>query len=1812
MDPVGEGDKIDTDFDQLPGYRESQFTVNDPIYSIQTGVKTLLPRKGTYIDENNQPQIIDLEYTTTAEVSAYTTLEKIDQDTYITIDPTSRVNSVPIIAKYGAYKMDIVLEVVQTNTYIINYSRPDYDSWSLRVTASDSNKDYDFADAKDVTTSGIAFKQFEHVTQEDVISITARNATNNQTAAQHVEMPLNSTTREIWIIDGESPLIFFDATDINITSPEVSGTDVTFRIASDAVIVYLTGSFNDWKIYSDTDDKSPYALLDADQNGLWEGTFSLPYGIHEYQFQIDQFGAFDGVQNDLLVTDPYNPNLSANQQRSIVVVQPPTPITSPEITSNSVTFRYYAPDATEVSVKGSFNNWNNMAMSPSAADVWEATIALPVGKHEYKFVVDGEEITDPFNLTKSSDESNSVVIVDSAIPIISSEVRGRTATFRYYAPDATTVAVAGSWAPTANEMTKSPDGIWELSLDLDPGKYTYKFQVDNNEVPDPFNSAGEVNIADVLSPVINGKSALFKYYAPHAKTVTVSSTFNGWSKLDDPLTDADADGIWEGTVTDISELKHKYKFVVDGDSLRDPANDQMTDQGNSILNMIYAISPEVAETDVTLRYYAPDAKEVSVEIATASMKRPLTKTENGVWQETLTLTPGDYEYKFIVDGKRVTDPYNSAPLSYTGNSVFVIEAPVEVVSPVVAGKTATFSYYNPTATDVYVVGDFNNWLKTDEMKMTKDSDDVWKITLDLEAGEHQYQFDVDGVLVADSANGEPTIDGNSVVSIADITSPIISGTTATFSYYAPDAQTVSATGSFNNWAAATMTKDTAGVWTVTVKDVATKKHEYNFMVDGQTITDPYNDQPLANGNSTFDVVAVTSPAVAGKTATFRYYAPTAEAVFVAGDFNEWSDTANSMTKSPDGIWEAAIDLKAGEHEYAFMVDGVEFRDPANEEISYNEKSLIYVADVESPSVTGHKVTFRYYAPDAQTVTVASDFNAWSDTANPMSDDDKDGIWEMEIDLKSGIYEYLFVVDGNRVNDPANSATAENGNNTVTIIINVAVESPEVRGKTVTFRYHHPYAKTVTVKGAFNNWSEEAMIKNDDDIWEIAFDLEAGDYEYSFVVDDQEILDPENDDQLSYDGKNLVHIADVKSPEIVENAVTFRYYAPTAEAVSVLGSWTITATKMTKSTNGIWEIMENLPAGTYDYKFVVDSKSVTDPSNPTVDANGNSVVKIVPAVVVKSPEVVGNKATFRYYAPEAKAVSVLGSWNADVNTMVKSADGIWEITVDLTTGTYAYKFIVDNNFVTDPSNPNIDANGNSVVTIAPEIVSPEVAGTKATFRYYAPDAQAVSVAGSWNATEDAMTKSSNGVWEVTLDLAAGDHTYKFVVDGKQVADPSNPDVDANGNSVVTIASEIVSPEVAGTKATFRYYAPDAQAVSVAGSWNATEDAMTKSSNGVWEVTLDLTAGDHTYKFVVDGKHVADPSNPDVDANGNSVVTIAPEIVSPEEAGTKATFRYYAPDAQAVSVAGSWNATEDVMVKSANGVWEVTLDLAAGDHTYKFVVDGKQVADPSNPDVDANGNSVVTIAPEIVSPEEAGTKATFRYYAPDAQAVSVLGSWNATEDAMTKSSNGVWEVTLDLAAGDHTYKFVVDGKQVADPSNPDVDANGNSVVTIAPEIVSPEVAGTTATFRYYAPDAQAVSVAGSWNATEDVMVKSSNGVWEVTLDLTAGEHTYKFVVDSKSVTDPSNPTVDANGNSVVKIVPAVVVKSPEVVGNKATFRYYAPDAQAVSVAGSWNATEDVMVKSANGVWGVTLDLAAGDHTYKFVVDGKQVADHRRRND
>ncbi len=61
-------------------------------------------------------------------------------------------------------------------------------------------------------------------------------------------------------------------------------------------------------------------------------------------------------------------------------------------------------------------------------------------------------------------------------------------TFRFSAPDATSVLLVGDfthWQKRGIPMHKGKDGIWVATVELPPGKHTYRFLVDGDWRDDP-------------------------------------------------------------------------------------------------------------------------------------------------------------------------------------------------------------------------------------------------------------------------------------------------------------------------------------------------------------------------------------------------------------------------------------------------------------------------------------------------------------------------------------------------------------------------------------------------------------------------------------------------------------------------------------------------------------------------------------------------------------------------------------------------------------------------------------------------------------------------------------------------------------------------------------------------------------------------------------------------------------------------------------------------------------------------------------------------------------------------------------------------------------------------------------------------------------------------------------------------------------------------------------------------------------------------------------------------------------------------------
>lgn len=298
------------------------------------------------------------------------------------------------------------------------------------------------------------------------------------------------------------------------------------------------------------------------------------------------------------------------------------------------------------------------------------------------------------------------------------------------------VMLAGSfndWNPNALAMKKTDSG-WISEVKLRPGKYWYKFIVNDQWRVDDDNflkeNDGYGNINSVLF-VTNNTFFLTGY--TEAQNVFVAGSFNQWRPLDLKMTKTTSG--WMLPIY-LSEGTHTYKFMADGKWFKDETNSNVLPDGEGGFNSFITIGKPYL---FKLTGYE-NAKEVRLAGSFNNWRNfelPMKKSRNG-WELSYVIGPGNYEYKFWVDGTLIPDPSNF-PSETNGNSQLIIE------------PNYTFRLQlSPTPKKVFLAGDFNNW-NPDSMPMKKVGDE-WIFPLHLSVGKHLYKFLVDGIWIKDPQN----------------------------------------------------------------------------------------------------------------------------------------------------------------------------------------------------------------------------------------------------------------------------------------------------------------------------------------------------------------------------------------------------------------------------------------------------------------------------------------------------------------------------------------------------------------------------------------------------------------------------------------------------------------------------------------------------------------------------------------------------------------------------------------------------------------------------------------------------------------------------------------------------------------------------------------------------------------------------------------------------------------------------------------------------------------------------------------------------
>lgn len=124
------------------------------------------------------------------------------------------------------------------------------------------------------------------------------------------------------------------------------------------------------------------------------------------------------------------------------------------------------------------------------------------------------------------------------------------------------------WDEEKLMMDKELTG-WRIKIDLPPGRYEYKFIVDNEWIHDPENPLTVRNEHGTLNSILQKAKLLEFELKGHlgSSQVYVAGSFNKWIQI--PMNKT-TDG-WKIELP-VGGGKHRYKFIADGKWMLDPEN----------------------------------------------------------------------------------------------------------------------------------------------------------------------------------------------------------------------------------------------------------------------------------------------------------------------------------------------------------------------------------------------------------------------------------------------------------------------------------------------------------------------------------------------------------------------------------------------------------------------------------------------------------------------------------------------------------------------------------------------------------------------------------------------------------------------------------------------------------------------------------------------------------------------------------------------------------------------------------------------------------------------------------------------------------------------------------------------------------------------------------------------------------------------------------------------------------------------------------------------------------------------------------------
>ena len=559
----------------------------------------------------------------------------------------------------------------------------------------------------------------------------------------------------------------------------------------------VNGTFNNW-----CGGCAPMA--DSDNDGVWTLTASIPVGTHEFKFAYDSWAGSEdltpgtpcvvtnnGFTNRSLIVSNANVVLptvcwaSCVACNVVVLDQMDLPVTFEEdnIEYGVIGFEGAQASTIEVDPTDATNTVVKVIKS-AAAQPWAGTtitapaelgLATPIPftapNTTMTLRVWSPDAGIPVRL-KVEDHSDPTITVETEATVTTA-AGWETLTFDFANEANGTAAINfantydkasvffnfGTNGATAGEKTYYFDDLAMGESSVEPDTFSVTFLVDMNQVTQNFTT-----------PEVNG-------------------TFNNWCGGCAPMSDANADGVWELTI-ELPAGTYEYKFAADSWAISEQladgqncvvnnggfVNRALVVSGDATLPLVcwascsacpsdtsapYAVLFRVDMSNVTEAYTTPEVNGTFNNWCggCAPMADP---DDDGVWELVIELPAGTFEYKFAADSWGIQEelaPGGSCVLT-TGqftNRVITVNGDVNLPEVCWASCSAcdnptgpfnvTFKVDMRDVTAAYttpeVNGTFNNWCGGCAPMADPDGDDIWELVVSLPADTFEFKFAAD-------------------------------------------------------------------------------------------------------------------------------------------------------------------------------------------------------------------------------------------------------------------------------------------------------------------------------------------------------------------------------------------------------------------------------------------------------------------------------------------------------------------------------------------------------------------------------------------------------------------------------------------------------------------------------------------------------------------------------------------------------------------------------------------------------------------------------------------------------------------------------------------------------------------------------------------------------------------------------------------------------------------------------------------------------------------------------------------------------------